>query len=414
MLISKFKKATYLRIITKFAFLLFFISAIFNIINQKAIPVISWMNVYGVEEYLENDFKNFTQFLEQLMIPIPINLALLEYFSVKKFGDTRVVTEWLYQIGFVSLFILPAFSLRKKPFVFFTSIVVSTIFFFTSLKIHIGNPQSYDIFFPLLLLIITLILKKIESSKNPKAYHFLFLGTMISMLELMRPFALLILIPIFLFVFILLKRKKFILINSLSLFLPIVLLNLTYHIHLFKHHNQFTMTNHSGFNIQRAWPQVMPNRSLVETSANPTRLGRWPNINTIEHRDNSNYLLSRIFLHIKKHPADSIVHGIKNIFNFLFYQYELIELKPGGLIKYLFYIFRFLSYTYLFYQFFLFFKYRMRLLILNTDTLVLILILLQVILFSLSESGETMRFTIGILPLFALLPKFKFKASRSL
>ncbi|TGM80085.1 hypothetical protein [Leptospira bouyouniensis] len=412
MLFLKSKKTIYLKNISKLTYASFFTSAFYYIINQKAIPVISWMNVYGIEEYMEKDLTNFILFLKGLMIPIPINLAILEYFSVKIFGDTRVVTEWLYCVGFVFLFTAPPFLIRKRPFAFFISILISVIFYFSSLKIHIGNPQSYDIFFPLLLLIVILIFKKIESCQIPKSYHFIFFGIIISMLEFMRPFALLFLIPLLVFFIILLKRKKSISIFALFAILPILLLNLPYHIHLYKNHNQLTMTNHSGYNIQRAWPQVMPNRSLEELNAKPTRPGRWPNINTMEHRDNSNYLLSRIFLHIKKHPADSIIHGIKNISNFLFYQYELLNLKPEGCIKILFYIFRFLSYVYLFYQFFLLFKNSIKLVIFNTDALVLILIFLQVILFSLTESGETMRFTIGILPFFALLPKFKFKKSK--
>ncbi|TGL23359.1 hypothetical protein EHQ47_05640 [Leptospira bourretii] len=393
----------------KFCYFAFFFGAILLISNQKALPVISWMNVYGVEEYKDLDFPSYLKFLKELMIPIPINLTILEYLSVKVFGDTRIVTEWIYQASFVTLFSIPILFRRKNILKLIISFIFSATFFYASLRIHKGNPQSYDIIFPLLLCITILICKNLETQKEISHLKLLLLGFLLSMLDMLRPFGILIALLICLFVVYILKQKKYKISSYVIPFLPLVFITLPFHYHLYTHHKQLTMTNHSGFNIQRAWPQVMPKRNLVEVDAKPTREGRWPNINTAEHRDNSNYLLSCIIHHIKKHPQDSIKHIIKNIYNFITFKYTLLNYQPEGFIKYCFYTLRFLCFIYLFSQLLKLIKNRSKPLIINTEFLVLFLILFQLFIFSLTESGETIRFTIGLLPLLSIFPRFKYK-----
>lgn len=393
----------------KICYFAFFFAAILLISNQKALPVISWMNVYGVEEYKDLDLLSYLKFLKELMIPIPINLSILEYLSVKIFGDTRIVTEWMYQASFVTLFLIPVLFRRQNILKLIASLIFSATFFYASFRIHQGNPQSYDIIFPLILFITILICKNLETQKEISHLKLLLLGFLLSMLDMLRPFGILIVMVICLFVVYILKQKKYKISSYVIPFLPLAFITLPFHYHLYTYHKQFTMTNHSGFNIQRAWPQVMPKRNLVEVDAKPTREGRWPNINTAEHRDNSNYLLSCIIHHIKKHPQDSIKHIIKNIYNFITFKYTLLNYQPEGFTKYCFYTLRFLCFIYLFSQLLKLIKNRSKPIIINTEFLILFLILFQLFIFSLTESGETIRFTIGLLPLLSIFPRFKYK-----
>ncbi|MCW7473005.1 hypothetical protein ND853_05695 [Leptospira levettii] len=392
--------------ISTFIFLFF---SVLLVINQSALPVISWMNVYGVEEYQELDLIGYLKFLKGLMIPIPLNLSIFEFFSVKIFGDTRIVTEWFYQISFVALFVVPIFFRRKNIVRLVLGLIFSTCFFYASIRIHVSNPQSYDIIFPLLLFIIIILCKNIEIHKEISSSKLALIGFLLSMLDMLRPFGFLIVVIICIYLVYIIKQKKQNFLSYVFLFLPLAFITLPFHSHLYLNHKQLTMTNHSGFNIQRAWPQVMPKRNLAEISANPTREGRWPNINTAEHRDNSNYLLSCIFQHIIKHPQDSIKHIFRNIYNFTTFEYILLKYQPKGFMKYWFYALRFICFLYLFSQVWSLIKNRSKSIIINTEFLILFLIFFQLFIFALTESGETIRFTIGLLPFLSIFPRFRFK-----
>ncbi len=73
--------------------------------------------------------------------------------------------------------------------------------------------------------------------------------------------------------------------NGFLIFLlPLIVFSGGWHLHLQAiFHRQFLSSNHSGFNLQRAWPHI-PMPILIEEFQNhPIKPGRWENLNTPEH-----------------------------------------------------------------------------------------------------------------------------------
>jgi hypothetical protein len=89
--------------------------------------------------------------------------------------------------------------------------------------------------------------------------------------------------------------------------LPVFLISGVWHTHLWITHQQILWSNHGGFNLALAWPQVDTSQTVLvpELNNEPVAVGRWPNINTEEHALNSQLLSAEVFRYIRDNPIDS-------------------------------------------------------------------------------------------------------------
>jgi hypothetical protein len=108
-----------------------------------------------------------------------------------------------------------------------------------------------------------------------------------------------------------LRRK----VRVAAFLLPVVLLSGGWHVHQVLAHGQVVWSNHGGFNLAHAWPQVgiRPELLQPEVEDAPISPGRWENINTKTHADNSARLTAAVIRYVEESPLRGFEHALVRI-----------------------------------------------------------------------------------------------------
>ncbi len=233
--------------------------------NMEARPAVEWMVSYRTTDF--QSWRDFWVFMKQSRSGISPILAALEIPAQLAFGDTAIVTRYLYRICFVAAFIVPWFALARSRIQFWLSFVTCIVFLSSASKIAVvgGSQQGYDVEFPLTLLLGIYFTARAARATTRRAMCLLAVaaGSCMTAMELLRPFGTIVLIALILYATLLfLPRRKLAL---LAMMLPILAVSGTWHLKLFLlNDGQLVWSNHAGYNLMSAWGGLFDDKFEVE------------------------------------------------------------------------------------------------------------------------------------------------------
>ncbi|MCK5347407.1 MAG: hypothetical protein KAR20_28550, partial [Candidatus Heimdallarchaeota archaeon] len=293
-----------------FLFTSFTLLAFYLVEASSSVPATKWMLIYAPSDF--PTIPSLYRFLWELRVPIPPIISALEIIAYQITGSTEFITGFVYRLVIVCSYLIALQMAGGSKLQRVISYAVSLISVWGTVEIHRVNPQIYDVFYPFFLLLWLFFLRGSKNILLDKSFRYTstaFLsGFFLSMAELSRPFVLIFLPLLILGAIFFLGRHRW---RQIAIMiLPILLISGTWHFHLWTIHRQILWSNHGGFNLSQAWPQVdISNIELVpEVNNMPISEGRWNNINTEEHDINSRLISTEIFQYIVTHPKDSIKH----------------------------------------------------------------------------------------------------------
>jgi len=275
----------------------------------KGIVMTRWMKVYHPSDF--TSWTDIIPYLKQLRLPINPLVSAFEIGNYQLVGNVWFSEVFLYQASLVAVYIIAMMLTSKTIKSLAFGFALSAFFLFCTRIIHPVNPQVYDIYFPLFILLYIGFLNLARTRGS--SYFCFYSGLSLSMAELTRPFV------IFLLPFLLIgtyrvlancpasfcdKRKTRL--YYLSFLLPLVLFSGSWHFHLAVTHGQITATPHSGFNLQNSWhiqelPQLIDTRVKEPWMINKDTLA--------EHYENSKRMQSAIISYWAKRPLLSFGHA---------------------------------------------------------------------------------------------------------
>lgn len=367
-----------------------------------------WMQIFSFQDYGEPEA--FQQYLLELRTGIPPLYSALEIYSFNTWQDNSWIFEDLYQLGIISMCLLPLFFTRGKGILLIWGLLIAWIFFRAILIIHKGNPQYYDVLLPCCLLLYLLFSEASFSLRDwrvlPPVLGFL-AGLCLGVAELSRPF-MLALVPFLVgySCFHYFKQKQYL--SLLSFLFPLLILSGGWHAKLYVYnHGQIIWSNSSGTNLYRAWSHLVDNEALaleLKEEAPPLLYGRWDNLNTQVHYENSQTRKKYVWQAIRKHPGKALQRIWEKTLIFIQPQTDLYAHQPRGtfvavykvLVKGLYLIFPFLVVL------------GIRDLIRDPSTFFsrewMVLFITGFLTFMpiIGESGEEARFLISILPFLSI------------
>jgi len=270
--------------------------------STSATPAVTWMFIYRLTDF--QSVPAIVVFIRRVRIPIPIVIGLSEIFDNYFFGDSWLVDVLLYRIALVGAFLLAIMLSPRTVTGLATSLFSSAVFLWGAVVIHPGNPQVYDILYPFFLLGFILMIERVRcgvARGRMQVMQSFAAGLLLSMTELSRPFVLFLLPVLLLMAFLNLRgapRRA-----HIFFLLPLLLVSGGWHLYIGIAHGELTWTNHSGFNLQRSWPRVSVPALLPETNSAPLGAGRWANLDTPEHQENSRRLETAIVGYALDHPV---------------------------------------------------------------------------------------------------------------
>ena len=393
-------------------FAVFLVVAIVLVWNMgRAMRVVEWMNIYRIE-----DFKSFGDafpWIADLRIPIPPNLALLEISEYRLLGSTDISTGLLYKAYVLTAYscvLLLAYPSRLR---FVISGLLGWLFIFATKLIHPGNPMLYDATAPALFMLFVLLLKVgSEAQRNRNAITLLvFAGVALSMLDLTRPYIVLLLPFILVFAYFRIASLR----RFAYFLIPIVIISGTWHTHLAVAHRQMTSSNHFGVNMWRCWnSKVPPLAKPVKEDDAQLAEGRWPNLNNPQHLKNSLRLRKKIVRYILDHPGDALQFMAKRVWIFTKGETAIYVHKPSHLLLAVYSPVVRMTSLWMIIGFFAFVigfgwlvatrRSRLRAYLGDVDNLILFVGFASIFILATGEIEEEARMVISVLPLLAAMP----------
>lgn len=282
-------------------------------------PATGWMNIYAVSDFSTVD--SVLDFASNLLVPIPIVLSLTEIAAYKIFGSTYLITHILYRFCLVFSYVLALQTFSRSRTRTLLCAFVSFVFLWSTLLIHPGNPENYDVLFAFFNLLFVASLSGVRQlDGHPRtavvsAILCVLAGFSLSMFELLRPFVFYLLPVLLLCAF--QKLKTMPIKYFVAFMLPVVLLSGSWHGFIAARHGQISWSNHTGFNLIRAWPMVDQPQLVTESNDQPLAPDRLENLNTREHLENSRRLQARILEFIVTHPRTSLENVAHRMYQFL-------------------------------------------------------------------------------------------------
>ena len=389
----------------------FSIFGYFTVSTANGVPVTRWMNIYH-----PGDFKNIPEmltYLKDLRVPIPPVFSIMEILDYQATGNYQFVTVTLYRLGlvlvYITVIVLASGSYGKMIPAFFLSL----LFLWSTKVIHGGNPQVYDIYLPLFVLLFLLFTRLAASGPYAVGKRMVLFavsaGFFLSMAELSRPYMILFLpfLAVWAYVKIGRRQKRI----FLYFLIPVLLFSGLWHLKLLVFNGQLTWSNHTGFNLAKCWVFVEKPPLLPEPDT-PLKPKRWNNLNTVEHLENSRRIQAEIINYILKNPLAGTAHIFRRVTHLMsaptrLYKYNPLKRHPT------LYLYKFLVMILSSYLFInvgrlivLGFKTGKRFLkrLLAPDHLLILITFVSFLLLSLGETGEESRFLISLLPFLAVLP----------
>jgi len=293
--------------------------------------------------------------------------------------------------------------------------LVSLLFLYATTIIHPGNPQNYDIFFPLFFLLYVFLIKRSSpASPDHKWLNVLlpfFAGFFLSMAELTRPFMIFFMPVLALSAYWSFRkgaRKK----QFLAFIIPVLILSGGWNGYQFFAHQQITFSNHTGFNLSRAWPNVPQSDLVDEIHDTPLVDDRWENLNTPEHSANSKQRQKTVFRYWLDHPYESLITALKKVVHFLSGETAIYTYEPKSDWFWVYKLFvgataalLLANAGILFIQLFHF--KRMPEILSNQDNVMLLFAAASIFLMAIGDMGEEARFLISVLPFLATMPVYR-------
>lgn len=369
-------------------------------------PAISWMNIYRFDDF--SSIGDMVRFMGELRVPIPPHLAALEISTALLTNNPPVgLVTLIYQVSLFGAYflVLVMVPFSRLPWAFLLTI----IFLENTTIVHPGNPQLHDVLFPFLILafFVTIRGASKQTSLRMMMLACFTAGFTLSMLELTRAFVFYVLPVLLAFSYMSLRHLPR---RALLTFLaPIILFSGTWHVHLLLSHGQVIASNHTGFNLHRAWAMV-PQPEFIPADNAPLGPDRWENLNNPQHIVNSRRLQSAIVEFALQRPVGSTSHIINRISELLEPQTGVYDYQPSDWLFGLYRLAVRIASGLLIINLLLLFvelvkrpRHSFKLLTLPENTLIL-LASFTVFVLAVGESGEEARLVITVLPLFALLP----------
>ena len=285
----------------------FVIIGINLVAGMDSIPSVGWMFMHHPDDFRDYSWAAIFDFLWSLRTGIPPFFAGLELVLVKLTGSAEWVTVYGYQMALISVYLLAMLLARVSPWRYWISVLVSGVFFYTTVLVHPGLPVSYDLFFPLFFLLFVTFLRWATTEMEGRWAIFaaVLSGFFLAMTELSRPFVIYWMPVMLVLAWRMLGRSRKLWLGFLA---PIVMISGLWHAHLYLDFRQLTFTNHTGANLARGWPQVVHDTPIDETQGVAVRPGRWFDRNTEVHTQNSQMLERAVFKYWRDNPWASVRH----------------------------------------------------------------------------------------------------------
>ncbi|MCC6471488.1 MAG: hypothetical protein IT563_24445 [Alphaproteobacteria bacterium] len=369
-------------------------------------PAIGWMMMFAPGDFTAPGALR--KFLLGLEAPIPPWLAVLEVLAQRATGSVELVTVWLYRVCMVGAYLVALALTWPSLGRLLLSLLVSVLFLWSTVLVHPGSPIVYDVVFPFLLVVYFGLLRLGAAARGDVVgVVVLFVaGFALALAELTRPFLALFVLPLLLGAWFTLRRPA----RFAALVVPVLVLAGGWHAHQAINHGQLTWSNHSGFNLIRAW-RMVPYPELVPEPGNaPVALNRLPNLNTPEHGENSRRLRRAVFGYVLAHPLDSALQMAERVAIFVGAGHQIEDHDPDDpflpvydvVVKYA--NIAALAGVLAMLVSLLVVPRRAGELIGAPNNQMLALAALSMVLIAVTESGEEARFQISILPLLAAIP----------
>jgi|GEM_PF-1037161 len=270
-------------------------------------PSTNWMGYYHVEDFYDASPAELITFFEEMRAGIPPALSFSEIIIGKLTGSTQIVAREFYRLALIVTYLIAAFRFARNIFWGILSSAIALVFMSATISISAQNPEIYDVYYPCYLLLFVFFVQ-LTQSKHRFSYLAMlwaFLaGLFLSLAELSRPFVL-ILMPLFLLFGVLsfgrLPRKALV-----SFLAPILILSGGWHIKLLLFNDgQLFWSNHSGFNLYRAWEEIIEAPELI---AEPQTEDNRSRIHSQEHFVNSKLIQRAVFEYLLENPLEGVTY----------------------------------------------------------------------------------------------------------
>ncbi|MCC7048173.1 MAG: hypothetical protein IT562_15780 [Alphaproteobacteria bacterium] len=369
-------------------------------------PAIGWMMMFAPGDFIAPGALG--KFLLGLEAPIPPWLAALEVLAQRATGSVELVTVWLYRICMVGAYLVAMALTWPSLGRLLLSLLLSVLFLWSTVLVHPGSPIVYDVVFPFLLVAYFGLLRlgaAAEGGGTAAAALFV-AGIALALAELTRPYLALFVLPLLLGAWFTLRRPA----RFAALVVPVLVLAGGWHAHQAVNHGQLAWSNHSGFNLIRAW-RMVPYPELVPEPGNaPVALNRLPNLNTPEHGENSRRLRRAVLAYVLAHPLDSARQMAERVAIFVGAGHQIEDHDPDDpflrvydvVVKYA--DIAALAGVLAMLVALVFVPRRAGDLMGAPENQMLALAALSMVLIAITESGEEARFQISVLPLLAAIP----------
>jgi len=371
---------------------------------------VNWCKMYQASDF--NSFAKAKAFIHDLRVPIPVWLAVSEIVAYNLLGSTWLITDLGYRAALLTAFLLAIGLSASSNRRMLWSLASCSVFLTCVMLINPGSRcwMIYDAYLPFFGLSYIALLKLCVSSRLSRSPKLLALcclaaGFCLSLMELTRPFVLFAL-PLLLFgayqSFRGLPRKYF-----CCFLAPVALLSGGWHLHLAARDGQIVWSNHSGFNLRRAWPEVKTPPLVPESHNRPVAAGRLENLNTAEHSENNSRVQKAVFQYIASHPWKSAKRIAALMGVFVSAEPVIYGHHPKNWVFWLYRPLVWLTIGSIFWHTLVlavgFFRYRFALLGAPENMLILMTFFFICFL-AIGENGEQARFLTSVLPFLAALP----------
>ncbi len=379
---------------------------------STSVSAFEWFTLFEVKSF--TTWRSTIDFFQNLLIPIPPSLALLEIVVYNLTGSIDLVIRTLYKTSIIGAYALALLLVYPNVRRMLVTAALAVIFIWGTAEVHPGNPQIYDTVFPLLAMLLFLSLERARSAANDTRAQFVWwiaAGLFASLLGVTRPFAVFLLPIVVLATWFdtrgLPRRTWW------GFLLPILAICGLWHAQLLVRHGQVTMSNHTGFNLVRAWPMVTRPPLAPETFSPP-----FSRVNNPSHSANSSRYRSAVVDYIVNHPAEAAANVGRRVAELIEPQTTIIANRwnpnPTKLIGYR-YAVRFMAMLLIISLFVDLAQWLSRRRWMSTtpamqhqrgDRVFLWLTAGTLFFLAIGDAGEDGRFVLSVLPMLAVAPRF--------
>lgn len=275
-----------------------------------------WMYIFHPSDITTWD--QLLTYVADLRVPIPVLLSLAEIAEYRLTGDLVLMTRVVYPTATYLAFVLALWPASATRLRLAAAFVLAVVYLWGLRIVHFANPQTYDVIFPALVLAYVVLLGRASCAQGVtrgRLWSALGAGLALTLAELTRPFFIY-LLPLLVVAgcLALWKQGR----RPVALFLlPVLLLSGSWHLHIARTQGQLAWTNHSGYNLSRNWTMVEEPPLVAETGSAPLADGRWLNLNTPEHSENSRRFQAAVAAYIRTHPVQAFRHAMAKLRDFL-------------------------------------------------------------------------------------------------